>query len=150
MFLLGGDAVSRKKPWIPRLQWMISGVVALAMWAPALPARAAIFADGLIDVLASPPPSVLKDALASDDKITGFVERENFTLPTDVQVDFTEPGVYDSVATLPATRPRIPAGTVVSSFFVHSDQARDAHQGRAILSVLKFDTDILGVIILKD
>jgi hypothetical protein len=112
-------------------------------------ARAEILPFGQI-IFVPPLPSVETGAAPNATSIRGFVERENFTLPVDLEVDFMEPGLYDSEDSLPSVRPIIRAGTVVNSIFLHADSLasnRPGVKGTVYTSSVVFDTDILGVII---
>ena len=95
------------------------------------------------DVERVPPPrSVAVGATESDTHIRLFKEREDVQLASDLAVDATEPGTY-----LGTSRPGgvIPAGTRVSSYFLHADQ--DGTTGSADLTAtVVFGRRVLGLV----
>lgn len=83
---------------------------------------------GAITYLETPPPSVELHALVDDSTIFMFAEKMNHRLRGNLAIDLSSPGDYfpDSVPeeeqTWEAMLPdEIPAGTVVSSFYLHYD-----------------------------
>jgi hypothetical protein len=93
----------------------------------------------------APPPSVVLGTLESNLNIYVFGEVQEFPLPTDVTVDLIPPVTFGDTNT--AGSHTIPAGTVVSSYFIHCDSV-----GSTTLDAsgsLRFNTDILGVIVLS-
>ena len=110
-----------------------------------LPSSADFIATfGDITVLAGPPASVREGALESDLFLFAFGEQENVTLPADLRVSFISPGLYLDRSDLPFPVPVLPAGTQVSSVFLHADPAT---RGIGYSGALTFDTDVLGVIL---
>ena len=107
--------------------------------------RAAISSlSGDIEQIA-PPASVVIQNLTSSDFLRIFREQMNFTLTSDLGVDFTLAKVYDGTGDLPTTHPTISAGTAIDSYFVHGDSL-----GSALVQFdgsITFDTEILGVIL---
>ena len=94
----------------------------------------------------SPPASVVVHAYESDALARIFIERQSFTLPTNLTVDFTATGTYDGTADLPAIKPVIASGTVLDSYFVHADNL--SSQGlREYSGTITFDVEILGVVL---
>jgi K319-like protein len=113
-------------------------------------ARATIDAvSGQIELLPTAPPSVLFDALQSDSTMFAFAERQQVVLSAPLAVDFTQPGTYALGTDLqPAT---IPAGTVVNSQFVSSNEATKpcGTCARQFEGTIHTDSPILGVILLS-
>ena len=99
---------------------------------------------GDITVLAGPPTSVREGALESDLFLFAFGEQENVILPEDLRVSFSNPGLYLDRSDLPFPVPILPAGTQVSSVFLHADPET---RGIGYSGALTFDTDVLGVIL---
>jgi hypothetical protein len=94
----------------------------------------------------APPPSVLFDVLESDTTMFAFDEQQNVTLAQPLSVDITAPGTYDdSIDLTPGT---IPAGTAVSSHFVHSDKIGTDVPRVTLEGTVTTDQDILGIAIL--
>jgi hypothetical protein len=119
-------------------------VLATIWWAG--PARAGIIStSGAIDVLPSPPASVRLGALLSNTTIFTFAEQVDVALSAPIQVDITQAGTYQSTASL--TPGIIPMGTMVDSYFLHSDPANPHKQYDGSVT---FDTPILGVIVIAD
>ena len=95
----------------------------------------------------APPPSVVHGAFESNTEIRAFNEAQNLTLPVDIAVNISAPGIYDDWADLtPAT---IPAGTVVSSHFLHLDPVGTTTAVDLEGSVT-FNADIIGVIVVDN
>jgi hypothetical protein len=94
----------------------------------------------------APPPSVLPTALESNTQMPAFDERQNVTLAAGIPVDITTPGVYDDSSDL--TIGTIPAGTQVSSQFVHCDKVGESGQHLILQGAITTNQDILGVAIL--
>jgi hypothetical protein len=90
------------------------------------------------------PASVDLDAYESDDVLIVFSEQQNVLLQDDLRVNFTEPGLYDDRSDLPTPVPRIAAGTLVDSYFLHADPVTG---GILYSGSITFDTDVLGVIV---
>lgn len=96
--------------------------------------------------MSEPPDSVVPGAVESDVVMRLFAERTDFTLPSNITVDFTEPGTYDEIGDLPPTQPVVPHGTVVNSYYVHADQVDTS--GLVELRVtITFPEEILGVML---
>lgn len=92
-----------------------------------------------------PPPSVFPNVLQSNEVVFAFPEQQNIVLPVGVGVNITQPGLYNSLMSL--TPGTLPAGTAVSSFYLHADPVGTGTSVTYIGSVT-FDSDILGVILL--
>jgi hypothetical protein len=98
------------------------------------------------------PASIVPGSLENNDKLQLFTEARQKTLTKNLAVDFTQPGLYnaDDQLLLPAARPTIPAGTVVSSFLIHSDPVGLANPGQRLTATVNFTSDILGVMAQND
>lgn len=120
----------------------IIGCSVLALSVPG--AEAVIVATGGDAVKIAPPPSLF--SLESDTTIFAFDEQQQVTLTTSVAVDISAPGTYDDSGDLtPAT---IPAGTCVSSHFLHADRATEQGPPTLFNGTVVVDADILGIAIL--
>jgi hypothetical protein len=97
--------------------------------------------------LIAPPPSVVEGALESSEFIHVFDERQCTTLAADLHVDITQPGMYGPNEPVVLTPGVIPAGTVVSSHFMHSDEVGEQHPPTTLEGTITTDADILGVIV---
>jgi hypothetical protein len=96
---------------MPRKVLFVLGVLAVALAVGATAAPAAITGTSGAVVQIAPPPSVLDGALQSDTQIMAFDEQQCVTLASDLQLDVTPGGGGGT----------IPAGTTVSSQFLHFD-----------------------------
>jgi hypothetical protein len=116
----------------------------VAAWFSAGTATADIIGTtGAIDII-SPPPSVKPGHLTSNTDIFTFQEQSRLSLPTSVAVDITSAGTYESVASL--TPGTIAAGTLVQSYFLHTDTASGSQMYDGSVT---FSTPILGVMVLS-
>src|SRR5581483_7524607 len=98
----------------------------------------------------APPPSVTFDggngALESNDHMFTFDERQNVTLATDLPTDISQPGTYGpDCGCNPLTPGMIPAGTTVSSTFVHADPVGTPDKPNVLQATIVTDSDILGI-----
>ena len=93
-----------------------------------------------------PPPSVWIHVLESNTEMFTFDEQQNVTLAAPLGVDITVPGTYDEVADL--TPGMIPAGTVVSSHFLHADKIGSGSGPVHLKGTIEVDTDILGIAVM--
>ena len=123
--------------------WAFAG---MALAALATTASATIIGTGGQMTKIAPPPSVLFDALESDTTMFAFDEQQNVTLAQPLSVDITTPGTYDDSADL--TPGTIPAGTAVSSHFVHADHVGTGVPRVTLDGTVTTDKDILGIAIL--
>lgn len=100
----------------------------------------------------SPPSDIRNGAMESNTEVFAFSELQNVTLATDVVVNVSVPGSTPASPSddnfSPAT---IPAGSLVSSYFLHCDRVGSS-TGNPLnfLGSITFDTDVLGLIILDD
>jgi hypothetical protein len=93
-----------------------------------------------------PPISAVFDHQLEDNKaIQGWWERVNYTLPSNVTVDISEPGRYTNRR---QTVKVIPAGTMVNCFFTHYDSIGSSNQTSS--GAVTFGTEIIGIICLDD
>jgi hypothetical protein len=90
-------------------------------------------------LLISPPPSVVVNSgLESDTTAFLFEEVLNYLLGSPAPVDFSVPGSYS-----PGT---IPVGTVVDSYYYHSDPiGADAANDQNYAGSITFDKEVLGI-----
>ena len=100
----------------------------------------------------APPPSVEFGQLESNTEIRVFDEQQCVTLQNDLLVDITQPGLYDQQSDL-TNSGFIPAGTSVSSHFMHVDKVGDL-SGPPPFSItlegsITTDADILGIAVLQ-
>ncbi len=102
---------------------------------------------GQITVLDPPPPDVSEDALESDLTMYFFEERTR-TLPNDLAVDIVDPGIYDDPGDL--VNAFLPAGTLVSSYFVHADNDKRDPGVPRLEGSITFGQPVLGIIVTSD
>ena len=98
---------------------------------------------GMVQVV-SPPPSLLLGSYQSDSSVRTFLERQQFTLASDVRVDNTATGTFASNNALVSGT--IAAGTSVDSYFFHSEPVNPS---QFYTGSVTFTTAILGVIVLS-
>lgn len=95
------------------------------------------------------PADARLDVVTSLTEVRVWDEQQNFLLTNDLRVDAIAAGIYDSPEDLPAVQPIIPAGTVVSSHFIHLDTP--GFQNVPSLSgSITFDQDVIGLILVGD
>ncbi len=108
-------------------------------------ARAGIIStSGQVDVLSTPPASLLNGHLQSNTTIFAFTERTDLTLSSALPVDVSTQGTYQKLSSL--TPGTIAAGTMVDSYFLHSDPPNGNSTYNASLT---FSSPILGIIVLS-
>jgi hypothetical protein len=116
----------------------------------AAPVSAAFVTIGAVELADPPPLSVVQGATESNTKIITFPELEDVELLADLAVDITTSGTFGLEAQL--TPGLIPAGTRVSSFFLHFDPVgtpEDPFSAFAAGSlVFESNRPILGVMVL--
>lgn len=108
-------------------------------------AQAAVSSVGGAATLIAPPPSTLLGANQSLTRAWAFDEVSNFTLASNLLVNATTPGTYNSNGTL--TPGSIAAGTVINSHYLYTDPVAgtlSTYEG-----FVEFDQPILGVICLR-
>jgi hypothetical protein len=93
----------------------------------------------------APPPSVEFHQLESNTTQFAFDERQCVTLARNLKVNITTPGTYDDFSDL--TPGIIPAGTKVSSHFVHADKVGTGPPRIELEGTLTTDAPVLGIII---
>jgi len=94
----------------------------------------------------SPPPSVLFGALQSDDNMFAFDEKQNVTLTAALPVDISQAGQYGpDCGCDPLTPGSIPAGTTVSSLFVHADPVGNKKPATVLDATIVTTTPIIGI-----
>jgi hypothetical protein len=113
----------------------------------ALPAYADLFSStGSVSVIAPPASVVVNSGLESNTLTYFFTEQRDLVLPSDVAVNITTPGTYNSNGSL--TPGTIAAGTKVDSYYLHTDPVGQPSTGINYVGSVTFDTPILGVIVL--
>jgi hypothetical protein len=93
----------------------------------------------------APPPSVRFHQLESNTTMFAFDEQQDVRLASNLKVDISAPGTYDDFSDL--TPSTIPAGTVVSSHFVHADRVGRTTAGVTFDGTITTDTEIIGIIV---
>src|SRR5688572_29601298 len=68
------------------------------------------------------PASVVLSALEDNSVAQFFLEREALSLPSDLALDVTQPGLVDGASDL--TPGQLIAGTSVTSYLIHADPIR--------------------------
>ncbi len=119
----------------------------LALGALVGPARAqSVITTGGAVTVVSPPADLHIGAFQSDTLIRAFREQQNLVLAAPLAVDVVNPGLYDTLGSLPAVQPDLAAGTRVNSLMLHSDPVspRATYDG-----TVTFDADVLGVILIS-
>jgi len=101
-----------------------------------------ISATGDVEIIA-PPFSVQGGAIESNDVVRLFQERQAVVLSQDIDADITTSGVFDQILDL--TPGSIPAGTLISSYFLHADT--DNLGNRDYDLQLVFSQPILGLLV---
>lgn len=95
-------------------------------------------------LLIDAPPSALDGVLADDLHAFAWNEQQDIMLRTDLAVDITSAGLYDSEDDL--TPGFLAAGTLVRSHMIHFDTTSPDVDGDYVGTV-EFDAPILGVIV---
>lgn len=143
-----------------RLMLVVGLTAALvSLLAVASSARASIDATtGQIQLIAPPagvlfPPTpgdptcpVAGECLSSDTTMFAFDEQQCVPAPSDLPVDITVPGTYDSTSSL--TPGTIAAGTMVSSQFVQSESVSNQDGAVVLDGTVHTDAPILGIAVL--
>ncbi len=131
---------------IPRRAIALGAIAATTLIWGSSPAAARLTgSSGDVQVLNQPPPSVVPEALTSDDQAFVFEERRCATLAANLPVDVLNPtGTYGDTTAQPGV---IPAGTQVDSYYVHFDQPGTAGT-ESVTGTLTFDQPVLGIIFL--
>lgn len=132
------------------LRALLAALALLVAIVPAALAAGAPTGSGFV-WLTSPPANIAVNTPASEDdqNMRVFAERTNFVLPSAVDVNFTAPGTYDEASDLPTAFPifpKIPAGTIVNSYYIHVDQT-DAKGDVPFTATITFPDPIIGVIL---
>ena len=99
-----------------------------------------------MDLLASAPADVTRNVLESDTTIAVFVEKENHTLASSINVTPASAGLSFAGNSIPASS-ALAAGTLVNSYFVHGDRIGSSTTRVTLSGTLEFDSDILAVIV---
>ena len=126
----------------------IAHVIAVGVLLGCMPASlyaTPIAVTGSATLIAAPPDVRVNIGLESDTLTPTFTEVQDFILPAALTVNITTPRTYASVASL--TPGAIAAGTLVDSYYMHSDPIGATATLRSYAGSITFDTDILGVIV---
>ena len=91
------------------------------------------------------PASFQEGVLESNTAAFLFVEKLNYVMTRNTRVNTDTEGTYDESTDFPAIRPLIPAGTRVSSFFVHFDKVGHTGSPATLDGYIDFSMKILGV-----
>jgi hypothetical protein len=86
---------------------------------------------------------VAGECLSSDTTMFGFNEQQCVAAPSDLPVDITVPGTYNSTASL--TPGTITAGTIVSSQFVQSESVSNQDGSLVLDGTVHTDAPIIGI-----
>ncbi len=121
---------------------MCVGVCALAAGGAS---GAIIGSTGAFDVIPAPPDAT-QDVLTSTTQIRAWNELQNVTLAAAVDYDAASPGLYDETTDL--GNYSLPAGTVVSSHYIHFDSPGGA--SASANGSITFSGKILAVICTGD
>jgi hypothetical protein len=141
-------SLSRKEGTPMRIRPLTAVAVVLVSASLAGAAGAAIVVAAGDAKKIPPPASVRLGMLQSDARIFAFDEQQCVRLDRALPVNITQPGRYDEQKDL--TPGRIPAGTLVSSHFVHVDSETGA-RGNPIFFSGRVATDarVLGIAIFQ-
>jgi hypothetical protein len=119
------------------------GLLTLLSLAPAHPALAGIVTTTGAISHVSPPSSVERGRLQSDDEMGIFIERAGHLTTSTLLVNASESGIYDETADL--TPALVPSGAIVDSYFLHFDPASAVVE---LEGTVRFDTPIVGLMVL--
>jgi hypothetical protein len=124
---------------------VIAALAVSTMLVPTIANAGILNVSGAIEVI--PAPSNVRDgALESDTRIVAFAELQNVVLASDVNVNVSVPGLTPASPSddhfSPAT---IPAGTGISSYFLHGDAVGSQSPPVRLIGSITFDTDVLGL-----
>ena len=116
---------------------------------PAVAVAGIVTTSGAVSVIA-PPASVNSGAKQSNSQVFAFAERQNVALPAAITLDISVPGTTPaSAANDNFSTSTLPAGTIVSSYFLHCDAVGSPSTAVEYVGSITFDRDILGLIILN-
>jgi len=147
--MVTSSAKSWRRGWLSRRAgWIATLVMIPAAWTtPSADAGILGFSGDV--ALIMPPPSVESEQLLPNDMAGSFLflERERYTLPTAVDVDWdssiaTNGQIEEGTGFFPGT---IAAGTAVDSIYFHFDTPLQALGG--VVVTVATDSPILGVIV---
>lgn len=105
--------------------------------------------SGAIEIVPA-PVDVRDGTFESDTRIVVFAERQNIVLTSGLNVNVSTPGTSPASSSddnlSPAT---IPAGTAISSFFLHCDAVGMQSPALSLAGSVTFDTEVLGLVFLN-
>src|SRR5262249_39778301 len=116
---------------------------ALLMWAVSL-VKADIVSVGGSAQIENMPPRVAADAFESNTTIAVFYELQNVALSTPLDVNATQPKVYEEGSG--NTSGTIDAGTEVNSYLIHFDKVGGSGTFLHLSGSVTVDEPILGLI----
>jgi hypothetical protein len=99
-------------------------------------------------VVIAPPPDARTGQFENDHAIHLFPEQLNVILPATVSVNVTKSGSTTTGGILTLSPGAIPAGTLVSSYFLHFDDVGTSQNPISAQGSVTFTTDVLGIAIL--
>jgi PKD domain len=124
---------------------LLAVALVVAVFVPMQAAQAVISGTtGAVTKIAPPAGVTRADGQGSTTTMWAWDEQQGVTLASNVGVDITVPGTYESIGSL--TGGSVPAGTVVDSHFFNSVRPNGAPISTLTAS-LSFPADILGVIV---
>jgi hypothetical protein len=100
----------------------------------------------------SAPGDIRNGVMESNTEVVAFPELQNVALGADLSVNISVPGATPASPVDDNFSPAvIPAGSLVSSYFLHCDRVGSSTANPTnFVGSLTFDTDVLGLIILQD
>jgi uncharacterized repeat protein (TIGR01451 family) len=106
---------------------------------------------GMIAVDTPPPSDVTLNAHTDTAFVHVFDERPlTRSTGSNISVDITQPGVYDSVASIPVAK-NLAKGVTVASHMIHADRPGSQTANPITLAgCITYDTDILGLVVNSD
>jgi len=139
-------------PFRRRSPLVVALAVALISGPLAVVADAAIVGtEGEVQAC-QPPASLAQGGAESDTNVSMFAERQNVTVGAPISVDATGPRIafgsavqYDDPSQLGGGT--VPSGTVVDSFYFHTDPVGQPAGGVTFSGTATFSAPILGVIV---
>jgi hypothetical protein len=138
-----GRAVNALGHWFRRTSHQAAIIITLAICTTHAEAAIVSTSGSVVEIAA--PASVVLGALEHDMAVRFFLERGALSLPSNLAVDVTQPGIVDSASDL--TPGQIPAGTTVNSYLLHADPVGPGFPVKQYEGSITFDVPILGAIV---
>ncbi|MHC4717933.1 MAG: hypothetical protein ACYS5V_13245 [Planctomycetota bacterium] len=103
-----------------------------------------LLTEGAVTVVDPPPPDARQNQLESSQNIFAWQEQEDLILPSDVEVNIVDAGVYNMNSDL--VDGVVSAGTRVKVYFLHADKVRG--EGPALIQDARilFSGFVLGIV----